>query len=1017
MPSASWMRARQLSVASACDAAITGSGYLRSWGGDGSDGTLAGGQLSAGLNSNLHGRQGGDGFVATRERTADNGGTAQDPADDFLTLLTTITSGKDHGSLVTTGDGTTTAGLRPSAGGLLASGLDLTGHTKTDGGQSQRTTRTASIVTPVSHSEDSITRTDTASGDAHTDGTQKRDAGDAAIEQNGTGGGGNAAAVDVVYSHMANLPAAGPEPRQRFESASGQLTARDVTAYDSVFQNYGGDNYGQTHANLVKIATENGTDTSGWTSGGLDEGGVGQYAGQTITHTVDSKTTTKGDGTVTQNGAASGASRTTVAAGPGSAEGGGEDVVEVKSWDYDVTDPAADFTKSDGLWTSRITTTIKTPKPDAEPEEGAPPPAATVSNVQTVDWEDTWIDYERTIYDTDIIHTTGSQGNVVQTVEVSGPSDWRHESVRIESNASEYDDQRTVDENQIDDYQVIITTTGSRFERVSTSSYDSSHDVDADGLATGGTFQSHDFDRSSRETFYESDDRTEYADSSPHVHYKYVHHVGDGTAQTRTAEETGTYFDDPLGQRVQRADYKIIDTSATFQHTWDDTTSLENYVDGSPAYDLYFHHFIDIWNTDTHGTTTTGSYDEWSDLRTTLNWTRQDDLLNDLYYETEKYADGRDGWRNTIHHLETHRPDTGSASGLEYSFVTGWHTNVVTPNDNLGDIWRYVTDPTVNNPPTAPEPAGHFEHWAIVNGAPHDPLTNHDPLPAVGPVTTVTAKAPAKVFEVSAAAPSEPEIQPQRKSHLLLGVLGLLFAQTGGSNYRREFIDQTPDMPNDWRVHHPYQQALRERYLLERNINVDATQHLRGVDPKIHGEITAIQNSWWAERARELEITETDAYKVVPLSKVDELMKIIDKKYNKLWIKVGAAAPEIAKVSKEVKLALKSPLNRAARIADVLRKTKTALGIFAIATLVLENAALAKNIAHPDAVTQHAFDEFLTQYGYTIDEVLTRGRFSQNRFGLLHDALSKWMSAVGVPNNIRAVIEEEMTAVWVKTPK
>ena len=126
----------------------------------------------------------------------------------------------------------------------------------------------------------------------------------------------------------------------------------------------------------------------------------------------------------------------------------------------------------------------------------------------------------------------------------------------------------------------------------------------------------------------------------------------------------------------------------------------------------------------------------------------QDYLLNDLYYETEKYADGRDGWRNTIHHLETHRPDTGSASGLEYSFVTGWHTNVVTPNDNLGDIWRYVTDPTVNNPPTAPEPAGHFEHWAIVNGAPHDPLTNHDPLPAVAPVTTVKPASKAKPLAV-----------------------------------------------------------------------------------------------------------------------------------------------------------------------------------------------------------------------------------------------------------------------------
>ncbi len=216
------------------------------------------------------------------------------------------------------------------------------------------------------------------------------------------------------------------------------------------------------------------------------------------------------------------------------------------------------------------------------------------------------------------------------------------------------------------------------------------------------------------------------------------HSLSSGTAQTRTAEETGTYFDDPLAGRVQRADYTIVESSSDFIHTRIDNTGFWQYLEASPPHDDFTHYVLEDRQTNTHGTTTTGSYDEWSDLRTTLNWTRQDYLLNESNYETEKYADGRDGWRNTIHHLETHRPDSGSASGLEYSFVTGWHTDVLTPGDGLGDIWTYVIDPTVNDPPMAPEPAGHFEHWAIVNGAPHDPLTNHDPLPTVGTVTVTT---------------------------------------------------------------------------------------------------------------------------------------------------------------------------------------------------------------------------------------------------------------------------------------
>ena len=70
-------------------------------------------------------------------------------------------------------------------------------------------------------------------------------------------------------------------------------------------------------------------------------------------------------------------------------------------------------------------------------------------------------------------------------------------------------------ENVIAENDFETTADVDRFERVSTSSYDSSHDADAAGFAHNGTFNSRDFDRSSREGFTETEHTQKDLASNP----------------------------------------------------------------------------------------------------------------------------------------------------------------------------------------------------------------------------------------------------------------------------------------------------------------------------------------------------------------------------------------------------------------------------------------------------------------------------------------------------------------------
>ena len=176
------------------------------------------------------------------------------------------------------------------------------------------------------------------------------------------------------------------------------------------------------------------------------------------------------------------------------------------------------------------------------------------------------------------------------------------------------------------------------------------------------------------------------------------------------------------------------------EHTWDHTlATFANFAPNLLSNEAYHQH-VDTWKKNTHGTTTTGSYDEFGEKPqpTTLNWTRQDDWSDTQSYAFNKYTDGKQGWQTGISHVETHHPDDGPAHGLQYDETIGWHTDINAPGDGKGDIWTYVVDP--NTSQWAYEPAGHFEHWLGSAGTPHDPLNDPPPLPAQAPIKQTKPK-------------------------------------------------------------------------------------------------------------------------------------------------------------------------------------------------------------------------------------------------------------------------------------
>ncbi len=689
---------------------------------DNSHGTQAGSDSSGDLDSNADAREKDQGFAKRQEKN-----TA--PNDDTSNVTTTT---RADSTGYATGSAIGTIG-QLIAGQLM--NLALTGST--GGSRTLTTTRTTTAFTPTSGSRTVVTRTDKGSGKNDTTGTTTRDAGDADSQHSGTGSGNQTAAADIVYSHYANIQEAGSAPRYHFETASGTISASDYTAFDEVFNQYGGENYNETHANLVKKARENGTDTSGWHEGSLIGGGMGHSAGETITHTIGSRSTEKGAATVVQNSdSQSGAGGTAVTPGAISADANGSDTVTLHKWIHDVIDPAAEYSRFDRNWSSTLTSTTKEPQRDGG-QVGDPPP--TTVETQVVDWKEethalapvttdplsyataTWLETigitpTAVTQQTDNVET----GNYTQTVTNAG----NHQSVVVD---------RTHEKN----FQTVTGTTwthdwhgtedgygaenahafSSGYDRITDTEtandkyhYDSEHDVLLFVLATGGVFHATDVRHGEvkHETLhgFDSEGVVVWGSSGyPPLNPGVTHVELTDTISTKTddnVEEHGTYYD-VLNQSLARqrltTGHATSESSKTISHTVSDVNKRHyngeehNYPDDTDHFHSITNFVTTTTDTETNRTKSTRDYTPTSDVSTPPQRAREQEhqyVLDKEYWDDDDYDGEIDKGYDPIYYtqigdryyhvkLEETTKGTigfdGRPGGLDVGTITGYRNS------------------------------------------------------------------------------------------------------------------------------------------------------------------------------------------------------------------------------------------------------------------------------------------------------------------------------------------------------
>ena len=91
------------------------------------------------------------------------------------------------------------------------------------------------------------------------------------------------------------------------------------------------------------------------------------------------------------------------------------------------------------------------------------------------------------------------------------------------------------------------------------------------------------------------------------------------------------------------------------------------------------------------------------------------------------------------------------------------------------------------------------------------------------------------------------------------------------NNYRKLYLEQFPDLPKKWQVHHTLPQKY-ESIMKSAGINIHDIEFLKGVDPDIHPFIT----NEWMKWDRSLDHTPS-------ADEIADFAKNIDAKYAKYW--------------------------------------------------------------------------------------------------------------------------------------
>ncbi|MDX1967810.1 MAG: glycosyltransferase [Planctomycetaceae bacterium] len=270
-------------------------------------------------------------------------------------------------------------------------------------------------------------------------------------------------------------------------------------------------------------------------------------------------------------------------------------------------------------------------------------------------------------------------------------------------------------------------------------------------------------------------------------------------------------------------------------------------------------------------------------------------------------------------------------------------------------------------------------------------------LDATGPSVTLTPQ-PGSALPFVATVRATDLIGNTAEALFAFAAEGPQEPQATGNTYREYFKKATPDLPDDWKVHHTKQRALADRYLRERGINVHDKQYLRGVPPSVHvTDITPAQGAWWRQQAKRFGNSVERAYAEIQLAEVEAFEQRMDAQYRQWWISSGTnQKAEVDAIVNDLK---SSHSKFVTEKASRWRHLEIGVAAFALFSLISDSAMACHNIANHSPQQLDKWEIFRAKYDSALDSAARLGHVRQSQAWDLKDAFINYARSLSLDSD------------------